>query len=107
MITALFNSSFERSSPRPENWRLSLWAWLVRHSRREPKSLRLCESLPLGDRRFVAVVEYQQARFLLGGTSNSLVMLARLECGPESSPRPEMLAPDVTASTQTAQEQPR
>jgi len=58
---------------------LSLWKGLLRISRRAPRRLRLCESLPLGDRRFVAVVEFDQARFLVGGTSASLVLLARLE----------------------------
>jgi len=39
----------------------------------------LCESLPLGERRFVAVVEFEQKRFLVGGTSASLVLLAHLD----------------------------
>jgi flagellar biogenesis protein FliO len=43
------------------------------------RRLRLCESLGLGDRRFVAVVEFDQARFLVGGTSSSLVLLAKLD----------------------------
>lgn len=47
--------------------------------RRRPRSLRLCESLSLGERRFVAVVAYEKSRFLLGGTSRSVVLLARLE----------------------------
>jgi flagellar biogenesis protein FliO len=46
---------------------------------RQPRRLRLCESLPLGDRRFVAVVEFEQSRFLVGGTAGSLVLLAKLE----------------------------
>lgn len=46
--------------------------------RRAPRRLRLCESLPLGERRFVAVIEFEHSRFLLGGTSSSLVLLARL-----------------------------
>jgi flagellar biogenesis protein FliO len=46
---------------------------------RPARRLRLCESLGLGDRRFVAVVEFDQARFLVGGTSSSLVLLAKLE----------------------------
>ena len=55
-----------------------LWELVLRLSRRAPRRLRLCESLPLGDRRFVAVVEFDQARFLVGGTPSSLVLLARL-----------------------------
>lgn len=56
-----------------------LWQWILRASRKSPRRLRLCESLPLGERRFVAVVEFERARFLVGGTSASLVLLARLE----------------------------
>jgi len=42
------------------------------------RSLRLCETVSLGDRRFVAVLAYENFRFLLGGTSTSLVLLAEL-----------------------------
>jgi flagellar biogenesis protein FliO len=38
--------------------------------------------LPLGERRFVAVVEFERSRFLVGGTTSSLVLLARLGSGP-------------------------
>jgi flagellar biogenesis protein FliO len=34
--------------------------------------------LPLGERRFVAVVEFDRSRFLVGGTPSSLVLLSRL-----------------------------
>ncbi len=57
-----------------------LWERVVRMSRRPAKMLRLCESLPLGERRFVAVVEVEKERFLVGGTANSLVLLSRLPC---------------------------
>jgi hypothetical protein len=56
-----------------------LWDRLLRISRRAPKRLRLCESLPLGERRFVAVVQFEKTRFLVGGTSSSLVLLSRLQ----------------------------
>ncbi len=55
------------------------WGRLQRLGRRAPKRLRLCESLGLGERRFVAVVEFDRARFLVGGTSSSLSLLARLD----------------------------
>jgi flagellar biogenesis protein FliO len=57
----------------------ALWQRILSFSRRPPRRLRLCESLPLGERRFVAVVEFEESRFLLGGTSASLVLLARLD----------------------------
>jgi flagellar biogenesis protein FliO len=60
-------------------WVLKLRAQMLHLRRRAPRRLRLCESLPLGERRFVAVVEFERSRFLVGGTSASLVLLARLE----------------------------
>jgi hypothetical protein len=59
-----------------------LWQKLLRLGQRSPKRLRLCESLPLGERRFVAVVEFDAERFLVGGTSSSMVLLSRLADGP-------------------------
>jgi flagellar biogenesis protein FliO len=56
-----------------------LWQRVSRVTHRQPRGLRLCESLSLGERRFVAVVEFESARFLLGGTSGSLVLLTKLE----------------------------
>jgi len=56
--------------------RLRLWRPRCQHR------LRLCENLQLGDRRFLSVVEFGQQRFLVGGTANSLAMLAVLP-GPE------------------------
>lgn len=57
---------------------IGFWERVLRLSRRAPKRLRLCESLALGERRFVAVVEFESARFLVGGTPSSLVLLSRL-----------------------------
>ncbi len=65
----------------PDAWKQA-WAWwqrLLSITRRAPRRLRLCESLPLGERRFVAVVEFEEFRFLVGGTPSSLVLLARLD----------------------------
>jgi len=71
-------------APQPQLWRRVLelvGRFLSRRQR--PGRLRLSENLQLGERRFVAVVEFEQSRFLLGGTPASLVLLARLE-GPAS-----------------------
>jgi flagellar biogenesis protein FliO len=67
----------------------ALWQQLIEAGRRRPKSLRVCESLSMGDRRFIAVIAYQHSRFLLGGTSGSLVLLARLEDGVDHGTTPE------------------
>ena len=78
------------SPPRRDPWKIArtLWKRILRASQRAPRRLRLCESLPLGERRFVAVVEFEQSRFLVGGTSGSLVLLARLENNAEGIPSP-------------------
>jgi hypothetical protein len=72
----------------PTVWRRALAFGQRILSRRHyrPRRLRLCETLPLGERRFVAVVEFEQARFLLGGTSSSVVLLARLADARPTSP---------------------
>lgn len=76
----------------------SLWKRALRLARRSPKRLRLCESLPLGDRRFVAVLEFEGTRFLLGGTANSLVLLSRL-----AVPRPSGESGDAFSSNDEAE----
>src|SRR5438132_10706609 len=72
---------------------IALWKRVLRLSRRAPRRLRLCESLPLGERRFVAVVEFEAARFLVGGTASSMVLLSRLSGAgaraAEDEPEPE------------------
>ena len=56
-----------------------LWQKLLTISCRPPRRLRLCESLAFVDKRFVAVIEFEGARFLVGGTAASLVLLERLD----------------------------
>jgi len=52
-----------------------------------PRQLRVCENLALGEKRFLSVVEFGQRKFLVGGTGNSLAMLAVLS-GPAEVPQP-------------------
>lgn len=77
----------------------ALWKRVLRLGGRAPRRLRLCESLPLGDRRFVAVVEFDRERFLVGGTASSLVLLSRLE---EAGSCCENEAEDAAWSSATA-----
>jgi len=51
--------------------------WKGRCARRA-RRLRLCETLALGERRFLAVVEFERQRFLIGSTSGSVALLSRL-----------------------------
>jgi flagellar biogenesis protein FliO len=64
-----------------------LWRWLtfvrVGWGSRPQRQLRLCETLGLGERRFLAVVEFEQQRFLIAGTASSVALLAELPAPPE------------------------
>lgn len=48
---------------------------------RKPRRLRVCETLSLGERRFLAVIEFDCQEFLVGGTGSSLELLARVKEG--------------------------
>lgn len=47
--------------------------------RRKPKRLlRICENVSLGERKSVAVLQFEQERFLVGITGSSMSLLAKL-----------------------------
>jgi len=48
---------------RPSRWRRS-------------RELRICENISLGNRNFLAVVGYQEQRFLIAGTPSAISLLA-------------------------------
>jgi hypothetical protein len=47
--------------------------------RQNRKRLRVCETVPLGEKRFVAVIQVDDKQFLVGGASNSVSLLAQLD----------------------------
>ena len=47
--------------------------------RQKKKRLRICESIPLGDKRFVAVIQIDDQQFLLGASATSISLLAQLQ----------------------------
>lgn len=55
-------------------------------AKRRGRRLHLCEMLSLGEKRFVAVIEYGQEKFLLSGTAQNISLLQRLDPGGESDP---------------------
>jgi flagellar biogenesis protein FliO len=70
------------------------WRWTQRAMRsRKTKRLRVRETLSLGERRFLAVIEFDSQEFLVGGTGSSLALLARLHEG--------MVLPEPPTPTQT------
>jgi flagellar biogenesis protein FliO len=46
--------------------------------RRRDRSLRIAETVSLGDKRFVAILEFERQRFLIGITSQSVSLLQAL-----------------------------
>jgi Flagellar biosynthesis protein, FliO len=80
-------SPIERTQSGELQWgtilRWLTWAWKYTRrqlvSRQSRKRLRVCESVSLGEKRFVAVIEVDGEQFLVGGASNSVATLARLE----------------------------
>ena len=51
---------------------------------RHKNNIHLCETLSLGDKRFLAVVLVEQQKFLVGGAGNSVALLAKLPSRPFS-----------------------
>src|SRR5690606_36374522 len=47
-------------------------------ARRREKRLRLCETLSLGEKRFLAVVQVERQQFLVGGAGSSIALLTEL-----------------------------
>lgn len=85
------NSPILRNQGSPAGFR-AFFLWAQRALRtRKTRRLRVCESLSLGERRFVAVIEFDSQEFLVGGTGTSLALLARLQDG--------MILPETPAPT--------
>jgi flagellar biogenesis protein FliO len=61
-------------------WLAGAWDWArALGSRQSRKRLRVCETVSLGEKRFVAVIEIDGEQFLVGGAASSVATLARLE----------------------------
>lgn len=64
------------------------WTWAERCTRRllaRPASgrLRVAETVGLGEKRFVSVIEVDGERLLIGGSASSVVLLTRLKSSAE------------------------
>jgi flagellar biogenesis protein FliO len=67
-----------------ESLLIRIWAtlkWIAQRIKAQQahKNLRVCESVSLGEKRFVAVVQVDEERFLIGGSSSSVAFLTRLQ----------------------------
>src|SRR5579883_3150613 len=50
---------------------------------RQAREMRLCETLPLGEKRFLALVMIGERKLLIGGAANSVSLLAECPSGLE------------------------
>ncbi len=68
-------------------WMTRVWNWTLSQlgSQQSKKRLRLCETVSLGEKRFVAVLDVDGQQFLVGGASGSVATLARLDPSPQFS----------------------
>jgi len=67
------------------SWLARALQWTRKHMGYRParKRLRVCETVSLGEKRFVAVIEVDGEQFLVGGAASSVATLARLEPSPQ------------------------
>jgi hypothetical protein len=47
-------------------------------TQRSAKAMRLCETISLGEKRFLAIVQVDEERILIGGSASSVALLTRL-----------------------------
>ena len=59
-------------------WRSVIWTSLVHRTGRKRKTLSVCETAALGDRRFVSVIQFERQRFLIGSSPSSVTLLSQL-----------------------------
>jgi hypothetical protein len=74
----IFESAIEPPAP---NHGRRLWNSFLsyfRKMRAPQKRLRVCESVSLGEKRFLAIVKVDSESFLLGGSTTNVSMLAKL-----------------------------
>ena len=72
------------------------WKWIQRHGGAtiltpRNRRLRVSETISLGDKRFVSIVEVDGTSFLIGGGTGSVVLLTPLTPRPESQSFPGAL----------------
>ena len=59
---------------------------------RPPRRLKLVENLPLGEKRFLALVEVGGRQLLVGSTPTSISLIERLTDDPPTPPEPAATA---------------
>ena len=70
------------ATPGGSFWNAEFWPWRFFYRlgpwKRPARQLKLRETVSLGNRGLLAVVQYQDQQFLLGCTATSIAMLAQI-----------------------------
>ena len=67
-----------RASPLGPLWARLQSVWGSIRVQRRSRQLRLCESLSLGEKRLIAVIEFGEQRFLVAATTERITLLQTL-----------------------------
>ena len=79
-----------------------LWSRVESHgASQRQRTLRVVETVKMGEKRFVAIVEVQQARYLVGGGAAGVSLLARLDV---AEPFSSVLHDQAAAAASLAEE---
>lgn len=66
----------------------------LRYPRRQ-RAMQLCETLPIGERRFLLLVKVEEQKFLVGAAGSSISLLAKLPPPQDSQVRMEPVDDDA------------
>jgi len=77
-VISAANTQSWQSSPLASLWALLRRAFATVHIQRRERRLRLLETLPLGEKRLIAVLEFEEQRFLVAATPNNVSLLQTL-----------------------------
>lgn len=63
--------------------------------KRKERAMHLCETLPLGDRRFLALVRVGEQKFLVGAAGSSISLLAEIPTSQDSGTHAQKVEDDA------------
>jgi len=70
-----------------------VFSWLrSRYAQGSMKRLRVTETVSLGEKRFVAILQVQDRNYLIGGGASNVALLTQLDCAADASTDPRRAA---------------
>lgn len=99
-ISPSHSSPVEKENSVPANRRrpgalMRLFYWLQKRAvLRATKQLRVSETVSLGEKRFVAILQVENRKFLIGGGASSVALLTQLDAQSETASTPVASMPE-------------